>query len=216
MNYFWSLQTGASEASAVADGDTVTVGGQPELPSSDSLMQSVDNFYQSQARQIYNYFHVRPPVATNSRPTINPKPTDKPNMTDPLKLEKRRGILKCKAEAEANGAVTKVNAILDTAAGRSVVPKGSTLLLEGKAKSKALKRLEWTEDVQLWNAAAQGHPIQVKTLHGTKAASSIGVTKIRLNGKWSTVLAIIAPQGALPADTDILVDADTLASASWT
>ena len=69
-------------------------------------------------------------------------------MTSSRKLNTRQGILKVKIDAQTGGNFRVCNAVLDTAAARGAVRKGSPFLLKrnSKAEKKARKALFFNED----------------------------------------------------------------------
>lgn len=54
--------------------------------------------------------------------------------------------------------------------------------------------------------------MRVTTIHGTRALCELGVIKVHLNGRTLAVLAIVADEGTLPPDVEVLLDADTIAN----
>lgn len=135
-------------------------------------------------------------------------------MIDPQTANRRRGILISKAEVQNQGGkFESVQALFDTCAGRPVVERDSRFILEGRAKSRALrKKLYYTEDARLWNAVKKGAAASIKTLHATKPLTEddLAVVCVRLNGHVIHAIAVIAERGSLPAGNDLIVDADTL------
>ena len=134
-------------------------------------------------------------------------------MTDPLKANLRRGILKAKTEARILGAFTTVQALYDTCASRPVVERDSRLLLSGRARKRAIeKNLYYRDDAQLYDAVKGGEKAWIKTMHSTQTLTEehLGVICMRVNGTVVHAIAIIAEKGRLPAGTELIVDADTL------
>lgn len=132
------------------------------------------------------------------------------NVKHARKLRQRRGVLKASIGIYQDSNLKTVNAILDTGASRAIIKSNSQYLLKGDDKNKALNDLHFTEDRKLYRAAKRGQKVLVKTIHGTREASDIGVICLRLNGVNINVLAILAADSDLPPDVELLVDADTI------
>ena len=105
------------------------------------------------------------------------------NMTEPQKAYKRKGILIADAEALAYGKFGKVKALFDTGASRPVVGRNSNLLLIGAPKRRALKKLYFTEDAELYDAVKHEKTATIKTVHGKKVLQpeDLGVICIKSN-----------------------------------
>ena len=133
------------------------------------------------------------------------------HMKNSFKLPRRSGILKAMVDAKVQGNFAPVQSILDTAAARSVVEEDSPLLLTGKAKSKAIRKLFFVEDEKLLKAVANNKPAVVKTLHGQKGLSpkNLGVISVRANSVEMNLIAIKAPKGTL-GDSKLILDVDAL------
>ena len=134
-------------------------------------------------------------------------------MTKPRQTLKKRGILisyiDCKVE---HGRFDKIKALLDTGASRAVVYRNSRLILTGRAKARALRKLRFIEDVKLYDAVERGAPAYVKTLHGQKRLQlrDLAVVCMRAGGTEVTTIAVLAEPDSLPPEVEIIVDADTL------
>ena len=133
-------------------------------------------------------------------------------MTEPPKAYKRKGILIANAEALAYGNFGRVKALFDTGASRPVVGRNSHLLLTGAPKRRALKKLYFTEDAELYDAVKHERAATIKTVHGTKALrpEDLGVICIKINGHQIYSVAIKADPEGLPHGTELIIDADTL------
>ena len=134
------------------------------------------------------------------------------NMTEPQKAYKRKGILIADAEALAYGKFGKVKALFDTGASRPVVGRNSNLLLIGAPKRRALKKLYFTEDAELYDAVKHEKTATIKTVHGKKVLQpeDLGVICIKINGHQIYSVAIKTAPESLPHGTEIIIDADTL------
>ena len=141
---------------------------------------------------------------------INNTNNTKLNVKHARKLKHRKGVLKASIGVYQGKDLNTVNALLDTCASRAIIRSSSKYLLNGSDKKEALEELQFIEDRELYRAAKRGAKVHVKSLHGTRVMSDLGVVRVRINGANITVLAIMAADSDLPSDVELLVDADTL------
>lgn len=138
-----------------------------------------------------------------------------PIMTNRLvKTNRRLGILKAKVDVKVQGNYKPWLAIIDSAAARSVVERGSPLLLTGRARKKAMERLYFLEDSALYKAVQRKEPAYVRTLHGQRKLTKqeLGVISVRINDAELNLLVIVAEPNTL-SDAQLILDADALQKA---